>query len=223
MVDVYGVGPVTAARWVRELRLTSVEQAVEFYLSMPREAPPISSQSSVISTSTSTSASTSRSASKGSSPNAKRTRLDRSSDFYSASSEDEDEADTSTLTSAPVRSSSQSSAAGVGGSSGGGGQRRRALGMSANLRYGLAFHEQLVQPVPRARALSLVRWFRELVRRSLGEPNARVVVAGGFRRGKPQGHDIDILLTHPTPGMSPSLKWTLIFSVSCLLYDCVSN
>lgn len=84
--------------------------------------------------------------------------------------------------------------------------------MSANLRYGLAFHEQLVQPVPRARALSLVRWFRELVRRSLGEPNARVVVAGGFRRGKPQGHDIDILLTHPTPGMSPSLKWTLIFS-----------
>lgn len=95
--------------------------------------------------------------------------------------------------------------------------------MSANLRYGLAFHEQLVRPVPRARALSLVRWFRELVRRSLGEPNARVVVAGGFRRGKPQGHDIDILLTHPTPGMSPSLKWTLIFSVSCLLYDCVSN
>ena len=77
--------------------------------------------------------------------------------------------------------------------------------MSANLRYGLAFHAELSRPVPRARALSLVRWFRVLVRRALGEPGARVVVAGGFRRGKPQGHDIDILVTHPTPGTASAL------------------
>ena len=184
----YGVGPVTAARWVRELRLKSVDEAVEFYLTRPPDAPS-SSQSSVASTSS------------GTSPAVKKPRLDPSSDFLSDASDDEDVVATGT------RASSQSSASAAAGGAAIGrpGGVRRALGMSANLRYGLAFHAELSRPVLRARALALVRWFRVLVRRALGEPGARVVVAGGFRRGKPQGHDIDILVTHPTPGTASAL------------------
>ncbi|XP_074642693.1 DNA-directed DNA/RNA polymerase mu-like isoform X2 [Tubulanus polymorphus] len=64
--------------------------------------------------------------------------------------------------------------------------------------YGLAFYEDLTTPVNRDEALAL----KDLVKTELVDllPGALVELTGGFRRGKPCGHDVDILVSHPIEG-----------------------
>lgn len=79
------------------------------------------------------------------------------------------------------------------------------------VQWGLAFYEDLSTPVLRAEA----DYIQNLVERHLKSllPGAIVCVTGGFRRGKPSGHDVDILITHPqedrTNGALPRLLHSL--------------
>ncbi|XP_078370112.1 DNA-directed DNA/RNA polymerase mu-like [Oculina patagonica] len=59
---------------------------------------------------------------------------------------------------------------------------------------GLKYHSDLVQPVPREEAIKI----KEIVVRELDtvQQNCAVELVGGYRRGKPSGHDVDILITH---------------------------
>ncbi|WAR21735.1 DPOLM-like protein [Mya arenaria] len=61
--------------------------------------------------------------------------------------------------------------------------------------WGLCFHDDLVTPV----TLKEARYISALVKRHLDAvlPGAIMEVTGGFRRGKPMGHDVDILISHP--------------------------
>ncbi|KAH9520439.1 hypothetical protein Btru_060792, partial [Bulinus truncatus] len=65
-------------------------------------------------------------------------------------------------------------------------------------RPGLAFYEDLSTPVH----LEEVYAFEAFLKKTMEDisPSSIITVVGGFRRGKASGHDIDILITHPTEG-----------------------
>ncbi|XP_043358983.1 DNA-directed DNA/RNA polymerase mu isoform X2 [Dermochelys coriacea] len=68
---------------------------------------------------------------------------------------------------------------------------------------GLRHYNDLNTPVERGEAESIRRVVQEAMQRFL--PGASVTLAGGFRRGKPCGHDVDLLLTHPEDGREAGL------------------
>ncbi|XP_059511990.1 DNA-directed DNA/RNA polymerase mu isoform X1 [Myotis daubentonii] len=70
-------------------------------------------------------------------------------------------------------------------------------------RAGLQHYQDLSSPVQRPDAEAL----RQVVEAAVGWalPGATVTLAGGFRRGKLQGHDVDFLITHPEEGQEVGL------------------
>ncbi|XP_077398666.1 DNA-directed DNA/RNA polymerase mu isoform X2 [Vanacampus margaritifer] len=70
-------------------------------------------------------------------------------------------------------------------------------------RAGVAHYDDLTQDVTKAEADVVGRIVEEAVGAEL--PGARVVLVGGFRRGKPSGHDVDFLITHPQEGREEGL------------------
>ncbi|XP_074838036.1 DNA-directed DNA/RNA polymerase mu isoform X2 [Carettochelys insculpta] len=68
---------------------------------------------------------------------------------------------------------------------------------------GLQHYEDLTTPVGRGEAEAISREVQAVVQQFL--PGASVTLAGGFRRGKPHGHDVDLLLTHPEDGQEAGL------------------
>ncbi|KAK1334703.1 hypothetical protein QTO34_004269 [Cnephaeus nilssonii] len=68
---------------------------------------------------------------------------------------------------------------------------------------GLQHYQDLSAPVQRPDAEALRQAVAEAVGWAL--PRATVTLAGGFRRGKLQGHDVDFLITHPEEGQEVGL------------------
>ncbi|XP_053196553.1 DNA-directed DNA/RNA polymerase mu [Scomber japonicus] len=68
---------------------------------------------------------------------------------------------------------------------------------------GLDHYDDIIQPVSRAEAEAV----REIVERAVLSvlPGAQISLTGGFRRGKPTGHDVDFLITHPEEGREEGL------------------
>ncbi|XP_014378915.1 DNA-directed DNA/RNA polymerase mu isoform X1 [Alligator sinensis] len=73
---------------------------------------------------------------------------------------------------------------------------------------GVECFEDLAVPVGRAEAEGLACLVLDAAARLL--PNASVTLAGGFRRGKPHGHDVDLLLSHPEEGREVGLLGPLV-------------
>ncbi|XP_071167975.1 DNA-directed DNA/RNA polymerase mu-like [Mytilus edulis] len=63
------------------------------------------------------------------------------------------------------------------------------------VQWGLAFHDDLMNPVKSNEAYRFTEIIQTEAEKIL--PGIVVQLTGGFRRGKHQGHDIDILFTHP--------------------------
>ncbi|XP_050397190.1 DNA-directed DNA/RNA polymerase mu [Patella vulgata] len=74
--------------------------------------------------------------------------------------------------------------------------------------WGVAFHEELMDSVSRTEADVFAQIVCEEAEKIL--PGVCVVLTGGFRRGKPIGHDVDLLLTHPDLGSETGLLATLL-------------
>ncbi|XP_004708245.1 DNA-directed DNA/RNA polymerase mu [Echinops telfairi] len=70
-------------------------------------------------------------------------------------------------------------------------------------KAGLQHHQDLSIPVQRQEAEALQRVVEAIVVQTL--PGATVTLTGGFRRGKLQGHDVDLLITHPQEGQEAGL------------------
>ncbi|XP_045053337.2 DNA-directed DNA/RNA polymerase mu isoform X2 [Desmodus rotundus] len=70
-------------------------------------------------------------------------------------------------------------------------------------KAGLRHHRDLSTPVQRPDAEALQQAVEAAVGQAL--PGATVTLAGGFRRGKLQGHDVDLLITHPQEGQEAGL------------------
>nr|XP_056715962.1 DNA-directed DNA/RNA polymerase mu [Euleptes europaea] len=68
---------------------------------------------------------------------------------------------------------------------------------------GLLHYRDLNSPVKRSEAEAIVQEVQKAVDQFL--PGASVTLTGGFRRGKPSGHDVDLLITHPTEGQEVGL------------------
>ncbi|CAL8318326.1 unnamed protein product [Lota lota] len=68
---------------------------------------------------------------------------------------------------------------------------------------GLKYYTYLNQPVTRHEADAVSITVEDAVRSVL--PGAQVTLAGGFRRGKMSGHDVDFLITHPDEGKEEGL------------------
>ncbi|XP_048369272.1 DNA-directed DNA/RNA polymerase mu [Sphaerodactylus townsendi] len=68
---------------------------------------------------------------------------------------------------------------------------------------GLLHYRDLNTPVKRSEAEVIVQVVQKAVDQLL--PGASVTLTGGFRRGKPSGHDVDLLITHPTEGQEVGL------------------
>ncbi|KAM6432456.1 DNA-directed DNA/RNA polymerase mu [Liasis olivaceus] len=63
---------------------------------------------------------------------------------------------------------------------------------------GLLHYEDLNTPVELWEAEAISQVVRKAVEQI--SPGATVTLTGGFRRGKPCGHDVDLLITHPSEG-----------------------
>ncbi|XP_078312153.1 DNA-directed DNA/RNA polymerase mu-like [Crassostrea virginica] len=66
------------------------------------------------------------------------------------------------------------------------------------LRFGLAFHEDLMELVTRLEADNFTKFIKHQSENLLS--GVSVELCGGFKRGKTKGHDIDLLFTHPSKG-----------------------
>ncbi|XP_036896881.1 DNA-directed DNA/RNA polymerase mu isoform X4 [Sturnira hondurensis] len=78
-------------------------------------------------------------------------------------------------------------------------------------KAGLQHHWDLSMPVQRPDAEALQQVVETAVVQAL--PGATVTLAGGFRRGKLQGHDVDLLITHPQEGQEVGLLLRVICSL----------
>ncbi|GFR94543.1 DNA polymerase mu [Elysia marginata] len=76
------------------------------------------------------------------------------------------------------------------------------------IAWGLAFWKDLNTPVCRTEALT----FSQIVQQEAESilPGVITTLVGGFRRGKQEGHDVDILLSHPKEGAETDLLPKLI-------------
>uniref|UniRef100_A0A8C5WWR1 DNA-directed DNA/RNA polymerase mu n=1 Tax=Laticauda laticaudata TaxID=8630 RepID=A0A8C5WWR1_LATLA len=63
---------------------------------------------------------------------------------------------------------------------------------------GLLYYEDLNTPVELLEAKAISQVVLQVIEQIL--PGATVTLTGGFRRGKPCGHDVDLLITHPSEG-----------------------
>ncbi|XP_023570109.1 DNA-directed DNA/RNA polymerase mu isoform X4 [Octodon degus] len=81
--------------------------------------------------------------------------------------------------------------------------REQPQRLTRQQRAGLQHYLDLCTPVARPDAEAL----QQLVEATVGQalPGATVTLTGGFRRGKPQGHDVDLLITHPEEGREVGL------------------
>uniref|UniRef100_A0A3P9MGC1 DNA-directed DNA/RNA polymerase mu n=1 Tax=Oryzias latipes TaxID=8090 RepID=A0A3P9MGC1_ORYLA len=81
----------------------------------------------------------------------------------------------------------------------------RASGQVLNRaqRSGLQHYADINQPVTRAEADAIEAIVEKAVSSVLR--GAQIVLTGGFRRGKPSGHDVDFLITHPEEGREEGL------------------
>eukprot|EP00066_Takifugu_rubripes_P003116 XP_003965471.1 PREDICTED: DNA-directed DNA/RNA polymerase mu [Takifugu rubripes] len=85
---------------------------------------------------------------------------------------------------------------------------------------GLEHYEDLNQPVAKAEADAIGDVVQKVVLSVL--PGALITLIGGFRRGKPTGHDVDFLITHPEEGREVGLLpkvASLLKSQGFLLYQ----
>ncbi|KAL6037575.1 hypothetical protein STEG23_004894 [Scotinomys teguina] len=80
-------------------------------------------------------------------------------------------------------------------------EHRRRL--TQQQKAGLKYYKDLSTPVGRADAEALQQLVEATARQTL--PEATVTLTGGFRRGKLQGHDVDLLITHPVEGQEVGL------------------
>ncbi|EHB00070.1 DNA polymerase mu [Heterocephalus glaber] len=81
--------------------------------------------------------------------------------------------------------------------------REQPQRLTRQQRAGLQHHRDLCTPVGRPDAEALQRLVEATVGQAL--PGATVMLTGGFRRGKLQGHDVDFLITHPEEGREVGL------------------
>lgn len=81
--------------------------------------------------------------------------------------------------------------------------RRHVPRLTEQQKAGLRHHRDLSTPVQRPDAEALQQVVETVVGQAL--PGATVTLAGGFRRGKLQGHDVDLLITHPQEGQEAGL------------------
>ncbi|XP_014950843.2 DNA-directed DNA/RNA polymerase mu isoform X3 [Ovis aries] len=70
-------------------------------------------------------------------------------------------------------------------------------------KAGLQHHQDLSALILRSEVEALQQVVEAAVTQAL--PGATVTLAGGFRRGKLQGHDVDFLITHPQEGQEAGL------------------
>lgn len=73
---------------------------------------------------------------------------------------------------------------------------------------GFKYHSDLVKPVPKEEAFHI----KDIVIKELSkvQPNCIVELVGGYRRGKPSGHDVDILITHQNDNKVEGLLQKLV-------------
>ncbi|XP_032340181.1 DNA-directed DNA/RNA polymerase mu isoform X1 [Camelus ferus] len=81
--------------------------------------------------------------------------------------------------------------------------REQPQRLTQQQKAGLRHHQDLSALIQRSDAEAL----HQVVEAAVGQalPGATVTLAGGFRRGKLQGHDVDFLITHPQEGREAGL------------------
>ncbi|KAM4677135.1 DNA-directed DNA/RNA polymerase mu isoform 4-T6 [Discoglossus pictus] len=97
--------------------------------------------------------------------------------------------------------------------------KRTERKLTADQRIGLQHYTDLQQPVTREEADGVECLVTSALQSFV--PDIQVTMTGGFRRGKPQGHDVDFLITHPDEAvLSGLLKKTvsLLENKNLLLY-----
>ncbi|XP_066277182.1 DNA-directed DNA/RNA polymerase mu-like isoform X2 [Branchiostoma lanceolatum] len=77
------------------------------------------------------------------------------------------------------------------------------LSLKKDQKIGLDLYKDLNTPVTLAEADIIQDLVNSEVQKL--QPGATVVLTGGFRRGKTEGHDVDLLISHPTEGNETGL------------------
>ncbi|XP_040820874.1 DNA-directed DNA/RNA polymerase mu isoform X1 [Ochotona curzoniae] len=89
--------------------------------------------------------------------------------------------------------------------------RQHPRTLTSQQKAGLQYHQDLSCPVQRPDAEALQCLLEVAVGQA--QPGATVTLAGGFRRGKLLGHDVDFLISHPTEGREAGLLSTVMQSL----------
>lgn len=87
-------------------------------------------------------------------------------------------------------------------------RQSREISLTDTQRLGLQYYDHLSVPVSREEA-EVVRDY-VFSQAAVCSPGTTVEVVGGYRRGKPFGHDIDLLLSHSEREVTDSLLDTLV-------------
>uniref|UniRef100_UPI00398EADFE DNA-directed DNA/RNA polymerase mu n=1 Tax=Pristiophorus japonicus TaxID=55135 RepID=UPI00398EADFE len=102
--------------------------------------------------------------------------------------------------------------------------RASKIKLTKEQEAGLLYYEDLIVPVTRAEADLIGQIVEGAVHRFL--PTAIITLAGGFRREKQSGHDVDFLITHPEEGKEEGLIYQVIswmVTQGLILYDDITD
>lgn len=73
--------------------------------------------------------------------------------------------------------------------------------LTRNQQIGVKYHDEFLAPVLRPEAELIAEKITEHARRLV--PGAEIIIAGGYRRGESDFHDVDILISHAKEGALP--------------------
>uniref|UniRef100_A0A3B5ALQ4 DNA-directed DNA/RNA polymerase mu n=1 Tax=Stegastes partitus TaxID=144197 RepID=A0A3B5ALQ4_9TELE len=102
--------------------------------------------------------------------------------------------------------------------------RESGVTLNRAQQAGLEHYDDLNQQVTKAEADAIAEIVQKAVDSVL--PSAQITLAGGFRRGKQTGHDVDFLITHPEEGREVGLMPKVVSwleSQGFLLYQKVTR
>ncbi len=68
------------------------------------------------------------------------------------------------------------------------------------IKYGLTYYDDLaIRRINQSECKYIFEFIKDLILTNI-DKDCIIELTGGFRRGKPTGHDVDILITHPNSG-----------------------
>ena len=86
--------------------------------------------------------------------------------------------------------------------------------MSRVQQIGLKYYDEFQLKIPRAEVEAIAATISSHARRvTVSDDGVETIIVGGYRRGKPESGDVDVILSHPNEAMTHSLVEKMVKSL----------